>query len=143
PFDRWSLAQAPLVGTPLAPFKHLMARADPKQVAAMVEASVEKAPTGAAPVPAAAPEKKPTPTPGAGAAAPSRAAKAPVAAGGVEPIAPTCSFDDFMKIDLRVARVLAASPVEGSKKLLQLRVRLGEVERTIFAGIRGSYVPDA
>src|SRR5690606_5505464 len=47
------------------------------------------------------------------------------------------------KIDLRVARVLAASPVEGSKKLLQLRGSLGEVERTIFAGIRGSYVPDA
>jgi methionyl-tRNA synthetase len=39
--------------------------------------------------------------------------------------------------------VLAASPVEGSKKLVQLRVNLGEVERTIFAGIRGSYEAEA
>lgn len=136
PFDRWSASQSPLVGTPLAPFKHLMARADPKQVAAMVAASVESAPAGAAgaaaPSPAAAVAKKPAPPAGA-----------PASKAGMEPIAPTCSFDDFSKVDLRVARVLAASPVEGSKKLLQLRVSLGEIERTLFAGIRGSYEPDA
>src|SRR5690606_39177762 len=100
PFDRWSASQAPLVGQPLQPFKHLMARVDPKQVAAMVAASVEAAPTGGG-----------APTPGAGAkpqtgdAKPPRAAtpKGAAAGGGFEPLAPTVSFDDFAKIDLRVA----------------------------------------
>jgi methionyl-tRNA synthetase len=124
PFDHWSVAQTPLIGTKVQPFKHLMTRVDPKQVAAMVEASMEKAPAG---------DGKPTPEkPVAAAASP-----AP------EPIAPTVSFEDFSKVDLRVARILAASPVEGSRKLIQLRVSLGTLERTIFAGIRGSYEPAA
>jgi methionyl-tRNA synthetase len=140
PFDSWSVAKAPLVGTQLQPFKHLMTRVDPKQVAAMVEASTEKAPGGDAKPTA---EKTASPAP-AKAGTPAKAAKAPApAAAGFEPIAPVCSFEDFSKVDLRVARVLAASPVEGSRKLIQLRVSLGEIERTIFAGIRGSYEPEA
>jgi methionyl-tRNA synthetase len=142
PFDRWDVAQTPLVGTPVQPFKHLMTRVDPKQVAAMLEASMEKAPDGdekAAVTGAAKPDKSQSPAP-AKAKAPAPAGGAPA---GIEPLAPVCSFDDFQKVDLRVARVLAASPVEGSRKLLQLRVSLGELERTIFAGIRGSYEPDA
>jgi methionyl-tRNA synthetase len=46
-------------------------------------------------------------------------------------------------VDLRVAEVLTARAVEGSKKLLELRVSLGSEERTIFAGIRTSYEPQA
>jgi methionyl-tRNA synthetase len=144
PFDRWDIAQTPLVGTTVQPFKHLMTRVDPKQVAAMVEASMEKAPAGdeKAAVTGAA---KPKEGDGAAAAKATKPAKAAAGAApaGFEPIAPVCSFEDFSKVDLRVARVLAASPVEGSRKLIQLRVSLGELERTIFAGIRGSYEPEA
>lgn len=51
------------------------------------------------------------------------------------------SFDDFKKVELRVATVLAAERVEGSEKLLKLRVSLGEEERQIVAGIGKKYDP--
>jgi methionyl-tRNA synthetase len=137
PFARWEDAQQPLTGTPVQPFKHLLARVDPKAVQAMLEASKEPgaggAPKAAAPAAkAAAPAAKAAP---AAAAAP--------ASGLSEPIAPTCSFEDFTKVDLRVAQILSADTVEGSRKLLRLHVSLGSEERTIFAGIRSSYEPAA
>ena len=49
------------------------------------------------------------------------------------------SYEDFAKIELRVAEVLSAEKVDGADKLLKLRVRLGEEERTIVAGIALSY----
>ena len=51
------------------------------------------------------------------------------------------SFDDFQKIDLRVAEVTAAERVKGSNKLLKLKINVGE-ERTIVAGIGASYGPE-
>ena len=51
------------------------------------------------------------------------------------------SIDDFQKIDLRVAQVLAAEAVPKSKKLLKLRVSLGTEERTVLAGIAEHYAP--
>lgn len=51
-------------------------------------------------------------------------------------------FDYFSKIDLRVARVLEASYVEGADKLLKLRIDLGDSEREIFSGIRSAYKPE-
>ena len=132
-FERWDVAQQPLVGTPLQPFRHLLARVDPRQVQAVLDASREEAPPEAAP--AVAP----------GAPGPTSQGKAAAAATAlpVEAIAPICSFEDFEKIDLRVARVLEAAVVDGSRKLLRLRVDLGSAERTIFAGIRGAYTPEA
>lgn len=56
-----------------------------------------------------------------------------------EPVAETCSFDDFMKVDLRVARVLNCEKVEGSSKLLKFQLDVGFEERTIFSGIAASY----
>ncbi|MEK7099096.1 MAG: methionine--tRNA ligase subunit beta [Patescibacteria group bacterium] len=53
------------------------------------------------------------------------------------------SFDDFKKAELRVASVLSAERVEGSEKLLKLRVSLGGEERQIIAGIGKKYEPDA
>ncbi len=53
----------------------------------------------------------------------------------------TISIDDFAKIQLRVARVLEAEPIEGSDKLLKLQVILGEERRQIVAGIKSSYDP--
>jgi len=51
------------------------------------------------------------------------------------------SIDDFAKVDLRVARIVKAEPVEGADKLLQLHLDLGEESRTVFAGIKAAYEP--
>jgi methionyl-tRNA synthetase len=61
----------------------------------------------------------------------------------VEPLAETCTFDDFAKVDLRVARILEAESVPKANKLLQLKVSLGNLgTRTIFAGIKKSHDPE-
>ena len=52
------------------------------------------------------------------------------------------SIDDFKKIELKVARVLEASRVEGSDKLLKLKVDIGDDQRQIIAGIGKSYQPE-
>jgi methionyl-tRNA synthetase len=51
-------------------------------------------------------------------------------------------YDDFAKVDLRVARIIAAEDIEGADKLLKLRISLGAEERTIFAGIKKQYKPE-
>ncbi len=57
------------------------------------------------------------------------------------PIANEISFDDFAKIDLRVAKIIKAQHVEGADKLLQLTLDIGE-ERNVFAGIKSAYQPE-
>ncbi|MCY4143676.1 MAG: methionine--tRNA ligase subunit beta, partial [Gammaproteobacteria bacterium] len=52
-------------------------------------------------------------------------------------------LDEFQKIDLRVARILEASHVEGADKLLRLQLSLGDETRTVFAGIRSAYEPES
>ncbi|WP_370389396.1 methionine--tRNA ligase [Snodgrassella alvi] len=64
---------------------------------------------------------------------------AEVPAASYEPVAATASFDDFMKIDMRVAKVMSCEKVEGSSKLLKFQVDLGFEKRTIFSGIAASY----
>lgn len=51
-------------------------------------------------------------------------------------------IEDFLKVDLRVAKVLSAERVEGSEKLLKLQISLGDEERTIVAGIAKYYTPE-
>ena len=51
------------------------------------------------------------------------------------------SIDDFMKIDLRIARIEKAEPVEGADKLLALTLDVGDSERQVFAGIKAAYDP--
>jgi methionyl-tRNA synthetase len=92
------------------------------------------------PVPAERPDTKPAveaslPSGEAAAPAPVPAAAAP----GPEKL----SIDDFMRIELRTARVLAAERVPKSKKLLKLQVDLGTEQRTLVAGIADAYEPDA
>jgi methionyl-tRNA synthetase len=58
-----------------------------------------------------------------------------------DPIADTIDYTDFAKVDLRVARILKAAPVEGADKLLQLTLDLGEEQRNVFAGIKSAYDP--
>ena len=61
-----------------------------------------------------------------------------------EPLAPECTIDDFAKIDLRVARVIAAEEVPEAKKLLKLTLSLGGgTTKNVFAGIKEAYKPEA
>jgi len=62
---------------------------------------------------------------------------------GGEEIAPTISIDDFAKVDLRIARIEACEPVEGSTKLLRLTLDVGEGRtRNVFSGIASMYKPE-
>ena len=126
PIERWSDAQQPLVGTPVGEFEHMMQRVELKQVQAMIEASKvgDESATGATAGTPAAPSDGPEPL-------------------AAEPLSPTITFDEFAKVDLRVARVVAAEEVPKSKKLLRLTLSLGGDEhRNVFAGIKTAYKPE-
>ncbi len=56
-------------------------------------------------------------------------------------LAPEITIDEFARVDLRIARILAAEYVEGADKLLQLTLDIGNETRTVFAGIRSAYDP--
>lgn len=58
-----------------------------------------------------------------------------------EPIADTIAIDDFSKIDLRIAKIVAASHVQGADKLIQLTLDIGNETRNVFAGIKSAYDP--
>ena len=60
----------------------------------------------------------------------------------LEPLTAECTIDDFMKVDLRIARILTAEFIDKSDKLLRLTLDIGEETRTIFAGIKSAYEPD-
>jgi methionyl-tRNA synthetase len=55
----------------------------------------------------------------------------------------TISIDDFMKVDLRIARIEKADPVDGADKLLALTLDLGDSSRQVFAGIKAAYDPES
>ena len=59
-----------------------------------------------------------------------------------DPIADTITFDDFAKVDLRIARIEKAEHVEGADKLLQLTLDIGGETRNVFAGIKSAYEPE-
>jgi methionyl-tRNA synthetase len=58
-----------------------------------------------------------------------------------EPIAPQCTIEDFMKVDLRVAKIIKAQKVAGADKLLHLELDLGGETKSVFAGIAQAYQP--
>jgi len=131
PIRSWDASQTPLAGLPVAPFKPLMKRIEREQIDAVITASQAVA-TDQSPTPGAPPMDTPSPAVDSG---------APLAA---EPLAATCTIDDFAKIDLRVARIVAAEEVPEAKKLLKLTVSLGgDATRTVFAGIKGFHEPAA
>ena len=132
----WSDSQEPLVGNGVSKFEHLMQRVDPKKVQQMVDESKEVPKTDVS-------------TPPAGVAAvtnvapPTVDSQAQVEPLVAEPLAPTCTIEDFAKVDLRVAKVIKAEEVPEAKKLVKLTVSLGgEVTRTVFAGIKAAYSPE-
>jgi methionyl-tRNA synthetase len=108
-------------GHRISDYKHLMARVEQKQIAALVEANKESLqPTAPAQLPTKRePEKKVETT-----AAPS-----------------TITIDEFMKVDLRIARIVSAEHVEGAEKLLKLQLDIGTETRQVFAGIKSAYDP--
>jgi len=59
-----------------------------------------------------------------------------------DPIAAEINFDDFAKIDMRIAKIVTASHVEGADKLIQLTLDLGGETRNVFAGIKSAYKPE-
>jgi len=137
PIKRWSDAEQPLVGTPVAEFKHLLARVEMKQVQAMIEKSRESAPSSPHSPSAAATLAK---TSGAPMSTTHEDGPESLAA---EPLAAQITIDEFAKVDLRVARVLTAEEVPEARKLLKLTVSLGgEEKRTVFAGIKAAYQPE-
>ena len=104
-------------------YSHLMQRVDPK----LLDALFEPPPAAAAPVTAGDGEAG-----GDGAAQP-----------GGETLADTISIEDFAKVDLRLARIVAAERVEGSTKLLKLSLDAGEGRlRTVFSGIQSAFQPE-
>ncbi|WP_303855121.1 methionine--tRNA ligase [Allisonella histaminiformans] len=70
------------------------------------------------------------------------AAKAPEVNSAIEPVKPEITFDDFGKIDLRVAKILTAEKVKKSRKLIKMTVSLGNEERTVVSGIAEHYKPE-
>jgi len=69
--------------------------------------------------------------------------EAPAPAPGGEPLATEIGIDDFAKVDLRIARIVAAERVEGSSKLLRLTLDVGEGRtRNVFSGIASAYKPE-
>jgi methionyl-tRNA synthetase len=134
----WANAATPLLGTTIAPYEALATRLDPKAVARLVE------PENPAPAsirtPANAPASRPPIAPASAAQSPQAAGASDAAATAVE--GNLISIDEFMRIDLRVAKVVSADLIAGADKLLKLRIDLGALgEREIFAGIRGAYDP--
>lgn len=111
----WESIRKPLLSHKINQFKPLMQRVDKDKVEAMVSASKEET----------NPEKK--------------ASSGPLS---VNPIANEISFDDFMKVDLRVAKIINAEIVEGADKLLKLTLDLGGEKRQVFSGIKASYDPE-
>ena len=104
-------------------YAHLIARVDPKQITALVEANKESL--------------KPAPPP-----SPQRHAQHQEKAVEATALPATISIDDFAKIDLRIARIVNAEAVEGADKLLKLTLDVGALgTRQVFAGIKSAYDP--
>jgi methionyl-tRNA synthetase len=62
--------------------------------------------------------------------------------GAEQPVTEQITIDDFSKLDLRVARIIRAEPVDGADKLVKLTLDVGSGTRTVFAGIKSDYTPD-
>jgi methionyl-tRNA synthetase len=113
----WSTIDAPLSNHPINKFKPLITRIETATIEAMIEDSKEDL---------KAIVDEPTMT-------------GPLAD---DPISQEISFDDFAKIDLRIAEIVNAQHVKGANKLLQLTLDLGGLTKNVFAGIKSAYQPE-
>jgi methionyl-tRNA synthetase len=125
-YTSWDQAGTPLTGRPIAKFQHMMQRVEAAKIEAMITESREE-----------------------GAESAASAVVAPAAtwndagdALAATPLADEITIDDFTKVDLRVARVIAADEVPEARKLVKLTLSLGgDTTRTVFAGIKSAYEP--
>ncbi len=108
----WDDAAAPLVGHRIGRFKPLFTRIDRKDVDKVVAATAAEA-----------------------------QARQPASAAAASEAPATIGIDDFLKVDLRVAKVVDAKHVPGADKLLELALDVGDGERRVFSGIRSAYDP--
>ena len=113
-------------------YSHLMTRIDPKQIVALVEANKES-------LGVVANATEPSPQKHA-----EKQEKAVAVATAQAEAGPHISIDDFMKVDLRIAKIVEAGHVEGAEKLIRLSLDIGEEKpRQVFAGIKSAYDPAA
>lgn len=134
PITSWDQAQTPLVGKPVAKFTHMLQRVEEKDLQAMIEESKQEA-AAASGAPASTASASPS-------AAPEDKWNDSGDALAAEPLAAECTIDDFAKIDLRIARIVAAEEVPEARKLLKLKLSLGGgVYKQVFAGIKAYYEP--
>ncbi|MGR1197649.1 methionine--tRNA ligase [Aeromonas hydrophila] len=112
----WDGIDMPLVDHTVAPFKALFSRIEPAKIEAMIDASKEDL----------------------------AKEQAPKASGPLvdDPISETISYDDFAKVDLRVALIKKAEAVPEADKLLKLQLDIGGETRQVFAGIKSAYNPE-
>jgi len=129
PIENWAQSQTPLTGTPVNKFKHLLKRIDQKDIDKMTEESKAEADAAA---------ENEAPKEDAGAKYDDSAVPM-----SDEPLADECTIDDFVKVDLRVARIVSAEHVPEARKLLKLTLSLGgDHRRQVFAGIKAAYDPE-
>lgn len=114
---QWQDHETLLSDHEISKFKALMQRIDMKQIDAMTAQAKEEAEA-------------------------EMAAGKPKSQLDLDPLADQINFDDFAKIDMRIAEIVAASHVEGADKLLQLTLDLGGERRQVFAGIKSAYQPE-
>ncbi|NOQ87893.1 MAG: methionine--tRNA ligase [Gammaproteobacteria bacterium] len=115
----WSNIDVPLLAHNINKFKPLLTRIEKEQIDAITEASIENMPD----------QKN----------VEEKSVTGPLAD---DPISDEISFEDFAKIDLRIAKIVKAEHVEGADKLLQLTLDLGGDTRNVFAGIKSAYKPE-
>jgi len=112
-------AEGTLEDREIGRFERLFERIDEEQVNTMIDESKEGQGAQPAATPASEPEEQ-----------------------AASPFKPEVTIDDFAKLDLRVAKVVTAEPVEGATKLLRLVLDVGGVERNVLAGIAKAYEPE-
>ena len=113
----WDAIQTPLMGHEITKFKPLMTRVEMSAVEKMVEDSKADA-KSAMPVQKIAKETT------------------------IEPIADEISFEDFAKVDFRIAKIINAEHIPKANKLLKLTLDIGIAEKQVFAGIKSAYQPE-
>jgi len=150
----WGDAAKPLLGHKIAKFEPLLQRVEPATLEKIAAATLARAEAdvGSAQAPAAAaastraaaasPSAPSAPT-GATKAAAANAKTGAANAPGGNGADPEIDIGQFTRTDLRVARVVDASLVDGADKLLRLTLDVGDAQRTVFAGIRSGYEPQA
>jgi len=148
----WDDAAAPLLGTTILPYQALATRLDAKAVARLIEPEADAAATSAAAAATATvtPGAAPTAVRTGSSAATTDAATLTAATTATATATATAteghsiSIEEFLRVDLRVAKVINAELIPGADKLLRLRLDVGELgEREIFAGVRAAYEPAA